>query len=174
MDYSGATLSVLGALRKGGSAWASRLLLKILVREKYLVQWREFASLAICPTKGNVGLEMFCQQLAAELSIPFYKPFLKKVGHFQHGRNAKDRMEGELFVEWAMRGECASPCLLFDDVKTTGTTLDQCAYLLRKRGLEVKTFTFARMSLVKGFEGKSKDPQQESHEVDPFLLHLFM
>jgi len=174
LEYRGVAPALLRALRNGGSAWSAGVFLEMLKREKYLDHWIGFASLVIAPSSGNLGLEILCRKLASELAIPFYNPFQKTRGHFQHGKNASDRIDTELFVELASKEKISSPCLIIDDLRTTGTTLDQAAYLLRKRRIDVKTFSLAQLVTVKRFEGESKHSQQEGQEIDPFLLHLFV
>lgn len=114
--------------------------------------------------------------LAKELKLPLVQPFTKVGRRSQHGRSVSERMNSVCFVQLKVEGDFlkGKKLLLLDDVYTTGTTLDQCAYLLRKAGAdEVTAFSLARQ-MVQGFERKKKEAREEGEEVHPLLLHLFV
>src|SRR5690606_18686500 len=99
-------------------------------------------------------------------------PFLKVGYHTQHGRTLTERMDAPCFMK--LKHGVQGKVLLIDDVHTTGTTLDQCAYLLRQGGAsEVVVYALARQ-MMPSFERKKKQASEESNEMDPLLLHLFV
>ena len=64
--------------------------------------------------------------------------------------------------------------LVVDDVNTTGTTLDLCAFVLKKAGAcRVTRFSLA-YQVMKSFDGKADHSTEEGKKVEPFLLHFPM
>jgi predicted amidophosphoribosyltransferase len=76
-------------------------------------------------------------RLARYLNIPIYLGAFQKLRrHRQHEQSAENRLDGELFLEWSKSAPniYGQRILLLDDVYTTGTSLLQAQYLLRKAG----------------------------------------
>jgi competence protein ComFC len=178
LRYEGAVAGLFACLRgtapKLGAAWC----LALLARSGQLENWRQenFSAVALAPQNpkaGERGLFLVGKAIAAELKIPLWQPFTKVGRRTQHGKSLAERMDAACFVK-LHRQVSGSKILLLDDVLTTGTTLEQCAYLLRKSGgAEVEVFSLAKQ-MMPSFERKQGEARHESEEVNPLLLHLFV
>ena len=178
MRYEGAVAGLFACLRgsapKLGAAWC----LALLARSGHMESWRaaRFTAVALAPQNpkaGERGLFLVGKAIAAELKVPLLQPFVKVGRRTQHGKTLAERMDAACFVK-LNRQVVGSKILLLDDVLTTGTTLDQCAYLLRKSGgVEVEVFSLAKQ-MMPSFERKKSQTSHESEEVNPLLLHLFV
>jgi predicted amidophosphoribosyltransferase len=92
-------------------------------------------------------MEVFAKALAKELRIPLL-PCLSKSKRTQHDKNAYERMDAPCFVRFkAGINLNGKRLLLLDDVSTTGTTLEMSAYVLRKQGAFVDTFSLAHKKM---------------------------
>jgi predicted amidophosphoribosyltransferase len=120
------------------------------------------------------GLEIFARNFARERKISASCGFRKIQNTFQHQKKRKDRMDREIFFKYIgppLKGE---RILLLDDVLSTGTSLDQAKYLLKREGAScVKTFALVE-NLMSGFEGQGGESKEKGHEMEPFLFHLFV
>lgn len=179
LRYEGkAVTGLLSCLRGSAPRLAVRWCFELLERKGLVERWRGVDRIVLAPQNrrpGESGLYLLGLELGRALKVPVSRPFVKAGGRSQHGRSLSDRMDTVCFVE-LRTGESygGKNLLLLDDVDTTGTTLDQCAYLLRKAGAgEVVRFSLARQ-MMPGFERKNREPEQKGEEVDPLLLHLFM
>lgn len=169
---------LLSCLRGGAPRVAVNWCHSLLERRGYLQRWRGVDRIVLAPQNRDSrdsGLFLLGLALGRSLKVPVSQPFRKWNRRSQHGRSLSDRMDSVCFVELGeglrLEGETL---LLLDDVDTTGTTLDQCAYLLRKAGAaEVVRFSLARQ-MMPGFERKNGQAQEKGEEVDPLLLHLFV
>lgn len=177
LRYEGAVTGLLACLRGTAPRTAAGWCFALLERQGQIARWRAegFHSVALAPQnrrREESGLVIAGEKIARAIGVPLLQPFEKISRHSQHGRSVSGRMDGPCFVKMSRRVE--GKVLLVDDVHTTGTTLDQCAYLLRKGGAaEVVGFSLARQ-MMPGFERKKSEAGEESDEMDPLLLHLFV
>lgn len=177
LRYEGAVKGLLACLRGSAPRTAAAWCFALLERNGQLSRWRRegFDSLVIAPQnerREESGLFLAGELISRALGLSLLVPFEKVGGHSQHGRSISGRMDAPCFIR--LKGRVSGKILLVDDVHTTGTTLDQCAYLLRKAGAqEVVSFSLARQ-VMPGLERKQSQARQESGEVDPLLFHLFV
>jgi predicted amidophosphoribosyltransferase len=177
LRHEGAVTGLLACLRGAAPRTAAGWCFALLERRGHLARWRAegFSAVLIAPQnrrKQESGLAILGEKVARALSLPLFQPFEKIGLRSQHGRSITGRMDTPCFVK--LNGGVRGKVLLIDDVHTTGTTLDQCAYLLRKAGAEeVACFSLARQ-MMPGFEGKKGEAGEEGEEMDPLLLHLFV
>lgn len=106
--------------------------------------------------------EILAEKLAKELNIPLYNIMVKLFEtKTQHKINSRAR-KGNVFGVYDIKNGAKvkdKTILLVDDVKTSGSTLDDCAWILKIRGAsEVYCVTAA----IAGF--KKKEEEAESKE----------
>lgn len=177
LRYEGPVTGLLSCLRGSAPNMAADWCLGLLKRQGILDRWRAEAIESVVlapqnPRRSQSGLEILGRRMAERLQVPCYRPFVKVGNRSQHGRSLNERMNSPCFIRLSM--EVKGKTLLLDDVLTTGTTLDQCAYLLRRGGAtDVVTFSLARQ-MMPSLERKKKEARKESEEMDPLLLHLFV
>lgn len=177
LRHEGAVTGLLSCLRGTAPRTAAAWCFSLLHRTGRLDRWRRegYSALAVAPQndrRHESGLLITAGKISRALGLPLLQPFEKIGRHSQHGRSLTGRMDAPCFVK--LKGRVRGRILLIDDVHTTGTTLDQCAYLLRKAGAEeVVCFSLARQ-MMPGFERKQGEAREESEEMDPLLLHLFV
>lgn len=177
LRYEGAVMGLLACLRGTAPRTAAGWCLALLERSGQMARWREegFGFVALAPQnqrRQESGLAIAGEKISRALKVPLLQPFEKIARHSQHGRSVSGRMDAACFVR--INRPVSGKVLLIDDVHTTGTTLDQCAYLLRKAGAaEVVCYSLARQ-MVPGLERKKGQAREESEEMDPLLLHLFV
>ncbi len=160
-----------------GARWA----LALAVRKGKVEEWRRrnvdlvtWAPRA--KPRREDGLPLLARAIAELLSAEAGPLFRKERRHSQHDQDRSGRMNVDAFVVWsgdqsAVRGRRV---LVIDDVDTTGTTLEIAAYRLRKAGAaEVSLFSVATQ-MMERFEREGREPEEESEEVHPLLLHLFV
>ena len=100
--------------------------------------------------RGFNQAELFARRLARDAGLP-YAPLLRRVRHGAR-QSGLDRASRAANVRdaFALREERngvlrrVKRVVLVDDVYTTGETLNQCAEVLARAGLEPHVFTFAR------------------------------
>ena len=123
------------------------------------------------------GLPLLARAIAERIGAEARPLFLKERRHSQHDQDRSGRMNVDAFVIWATGEEAivrGRRVLVIDDVDTTGTTLEIAAYRLRKAGAaEVSLFSVATQ-VMERFERERREPEEESEEVHPLLLHLFV
>lgn len=153
--HEGPGRGFLHALRGGAPYTAAAWALNLLEKRGRIDNWKGQGVQLVLPAPQRMrarnsasGLVLLARGVAGALSCEFIAPaFRKKRDRTQHGRNLTERMDTACFVELAIpparvRGKRV---LVLDDVETTGTTLDLCAYVLRKAGAaRVETFALAK------------------------------
>lgn len=91
-------------------------------------------------TKNFDHVAQLCKCLSGEMNIPFLRRCLKQVGRTQKQsslsyRERAENMIGSLRVRSSKEKRLSGAvCLLADDICTTGSTLDECARMLKKAG----------------------------------------
>lgn len=122
------------------------------------------------------GLPLLAKRIAQALGAEARPLFRKNAIHSQHGRDRGGRMNAELFVELLAGGGplAGHRVLVIDDVDTTGTTLEIAAYRLRKAGAAHVSLFSVATQMMERFERECREPEQESEEMQPLLLHLFV
>ncbi len=105
--------------------------------------------------------EILAENLAKELDIPMYNVLTKLFEtKAQHKMNARAR-KGNVFGVYDVKNGVdvkGKTILLVDDVKTSGSTLDDCSWILKIRGAhEVYCVTAA----IAGFKREEKDDNKQ-------------
>lgn len=153
--HEGPGRGFLHALRGGAPYSAAAWALALLEKRGRVAQWKaQGVELALpAPQKPRSrnhpsGLTLLARAIGRELGAECAAPaFRKKKGHSQHGLGLVERMDTACFVELAVPESVVKGkhVLVIDDVHTSGTTLDLCAYALRKAGAaKVVTFALAK------------------------------
>jgi predicted amidophosphoribosyltransferase len=179
LRYEGAVKGLLHCLRGAAPHLAAAWFHSLLTRQGQVECWQKLGltAVALAPQNsrdGERGLLLLGKALAKDLRVPLLQPFEKIGRRSQHGLSLAERMDTACFVRLSPTLAPGGRILLIDDVDTTGTTLDQCAYLLRKAGVEeVVLYSLARQ-VMPSLERKKAKPEEESHEMNPLLLHLFV
>ena len=179
--HSGPGKALVSALRGEAYFTAARWAEALLERHGKLAEWEALGIEVITlPPRAKVrredGLPILAKQIAARIGARFHPLLRKEAGVSQHEKSREARMNCRAFVSFEgspslVRGK---KVLLMDDVDTTGTTLELCAYRLRQAGArEVIRFSVARQ-MMESFERESEEAGNEGEEVEPLLLHLFM
>lgn len=94
--------------------------------------------------RGYNHAAVLAEMVATRLNVPFNSEMLFKVGRNrpQHTLKRRDRMtnvKGIYTVNCDVKGKTV---LLIDDIKTTGSTLNECSHILKKaKAKEVYTLT---------------------------------
>lgn len=182
ISHAGAGRGLVQALRGSAphlmAAWA----LSLLRRRGWLDRWiAEGVQLVVhAPQKvrsESSGLALLSLALAGRIKAEYRAlAFRKSEGHSQHGRSLTQRVNSRPFLELALPSGAVEGrhVLVLDDVLTTGTTLDLCAYQLRKAGAaKVSRFALTHQ-VVQGLNRKNEQANEEGDEIDPFLFHLFV
>lgn len=173
--FDGPVPALFQAWRTRAPYMASAWLFSFLAREGKLEEWRGIDAVFPAPQSrrsGRSGLEILAVQVAAALGAEAVLGELKKQrGRTQHGRDYAGRVDTACFVSLKKRLD-GKRVLVLDDVTTTGTTLDLCAYVLRKAGAaEVITFALAEQ-MGPSLERERKKAKEEGEEVHPLLFHF--
>ena len=102
-------------------------------------------------TRGYNQSALIARKVAAQLNMHYSERILSRVRetHTQVGLNAKERQENMVDAFKAEADLCRGKSfLIFDDIATTGATLNACAKALRSAGaINVFCFTVARTSI---------------------------
>lgn len=108
--------------------------------------------------------EILAENLSKELKIPLNNIMVKLFEtKAQHKMNSRAR-KGNVFGVYDVRKEidiCDKIILLVDDVKTSGSTLDDCAAILKIRGAGKVYCVTAAIAGVKKKEEKTEDKKEE-------------
>jgi predicted amidophosphoribosyltransferase len=154
-EHNGPSRGLLRALRGTAPQRAAGWALRLLDRQGKIEEWRadNIELVTHAPQnskKGRSGLSYLTEEVSREINAAFApRAFLKLKEHNQHGRSLENRMDTSCFVELAVPGPWVKGrhVLVLDDVNTTGTTLDLCAYVLQKAGAsKVQCYAIARQS----------------------------
>jgi len=156
------------------SAWA----LALLGRAGRMEQWRALGVELVVHAPQNrrrkpSGLALLAEAIAQELGVPYLAhAFRKNQNRTQHGKSLVARMDTECFIDWngPLGAAERKNVLVIDDVLTTGTTLDLCAYVLRREGAKHVRRFFLAYQVVPGLEREHEEPDEEGKEVHPLLL----
>lgn len=110
--------------------------------------------------------EVLAENLAKELKLPLYnvleKLFETKSQHKMNSRGRKGNVFGVYDVKNGMNVK-GKTILLVDDVKTSGSTLDDCAWILKIRGAnEVYCVTAA----IAGFKKKEETEAEKQEKTE--------
>lgn len=168
-------------IREGRVRWKKKtanFLWRICRRKGILQKWQKFRPHKIYwlpqgDPREVTALEYFARMVAKELGVPAELGFRKISSGHQHTKNRTHRMDVDLLFE-PLHQMVPERILLFDDVESTGTSLDQCKYLLKRLGAKrVRSFVLV-VNVMEGFEGQGGQSEQKSEEVEPFLLQLFV
>ncbi len=161
--------------------WKKRtanLLWRVCQRKKLFQKWQKFSPQKIYwlpqgDPREVTALEYFARSVGRELGIPAELGFQKIGSGHQHTKNRIHRMDVDLLFE-PFHQRVPERILLIDDVESTGTSLDQCKYLLKRLGAKrVQSFALV-VNVMESFEGQSGQSEQKGEEMDPFLLQLFV
>jgi predicted amidophosphoribosyltransferase len=158
---------------------ASKIFWKVADKNGVLNIWRaqKFDRILWIPQgdpKKLTGLELFARAFADEQRVSAACGFRKVQNFYQHQKKRKDRMNGEIFFDYVGPPIKGQRILLLDDVSSTGTSLDQAKFLLKQEGASyVKKFSLVE-NVMNRFEGQRAKTKEEGHEMQPFLLHLFV
>ncbi len=168
-------------IREGRVRWKKRtanLLWRVCQRKKLFQKWQKFSPQKIYwlpqgDPREVTALEYFARSVGRELGIPAELGFQKIGSGHQHTKNRIHRMDVDLLFE-PFHQRVPERILLIDDVESTGTSLDQCKYLLKRLGAKrVQSFALV-VNVMESFEGQSGQSEQKGEEMDPFLLQLFV
>ncbi len=111
--------------------------------------------------------EVLAENLAKELDIPLYnvleKLFETKSQHKMNSRARKGNVFGVYDVKNGINVKDKT-ILLVDDVKTSGSTLDDCAWILKIRGANEVYCVTAAIAGFKKKEEKTEDEKEEKTE----------
>ena len=155
-EHSGPGRGFLRALRETAPERAAAWGLALLDRRGQLARWKGQGVEVVLhapqnPRRETSGLALLAEGVARALGALYVpRAFRKLGGRSQHGRILVSRMDTPCFLELAhperwVKGKRA---LVLDDVNTTGTTLDLCAYILRKAGAsKVRRFALAHQRM---------------------------
>lgn len=114
-------------------------------------------------TKNFDHIAYLCRRIAKETGMPYLRHCLRQKGTLkkQSSLSYQERMQNIIGSIQVRRGKRkalnGAVCLLVDDICTTGSTLDECARMLKKAGAaEVYAVTLATVT-----KGKKKMQKQE-------------
>lgn len=111
--------------------------------------------------------EILAENLSHELNLPLRKVLIKLFDtRTQHKMNVT-RRKGNVFGVYDVKNSAdikGKTILLVDDVKTSGSTLDDCAYILKIRGAKEVYCVTAALAGVKKKEEKTEDKKEEKTE----------
>jgi predicted amidophosphoribosyltransferase len=161
LEHRGPGKAFVYALRSAAPHRAAAWAMALLERQGQLERWRgsglDLVLAAPQNPRETSGLALLAAEIARAIGAAFLpRAFRKSGGRTQHRKSLVQRMDTRCFVELScpegkVRGR---QLLVIDDVHTTGTTLDLCAYVLRRAGAcRVWRFALARQ-VVPGLERK--------------------
>lgn len=178
--HEGAGAQLIGALREPAPHRMAAWCLRILQRRGLLARWgREGVQVVVHapqnPKARPSGLAAVSERVAREIGAKWISSAFRKTSRrSQHGRSRSSRMDTPCFLELAcaealVRGQ---QVLVLDDVLTTGTTLDLCAYVLRRAGAsKVRKFSLA-YQVVNSLDREHEKAHEEGEKVHPLLFDL--
>jgi predicted amidophosphoribosyltransferase len=177
LTFQPATAKLVRKSRLAAPHRSANLFWRIAMGSGCIARWRRqnFSAIYWLPQgAGEIsGLEIFAQRVGEALGIGVFQEFRKISESPQHRKNRRDRLDSEILFEFT-GARPPERVLLLDDVQTSGTSLLQGKYLLRKAGAKfVQPFPLV-MNMMDSFEGKSSEPQEEGEEMNPFALQLFV
>ena len=172
-SHGGPVKGFLHALRGSAPPRSAVLALALLKRKRHLARWQGAGIELVMHAPQNQrrqwsGLALIAKAVAEELGALFVpRAFRKQNARSQHGRSLTSRMDSPCFVELArpeawVRGRHV---LVLDDVNTTGTTLDLCAFVLRRAGA-ARVSTFALAQRMATFSAESEAFQNKIEGID--------
>jgi competence protein ComFC len=152
-EHSGPGKGFLSALRGTAPQRAAAWGIALLERRNVFKNWDGVELVMHAPQnarRAQSGLALLAEGVAKRIGAQFVRhAFRKSEARTQHGRTRIDRMDTPCFLELArppgwVKGKSV---LVLDDVNTTGTTLEQCAYRLIEAGAaQVKKFALAEQA----------------------------
>ncbi len=165
-EHTGPGKGLVGALRGRAPHRAAAWAMALLERQGQIELWRSLGIELVLhapqnPRKETSGLALLAESIAKAIGATCHsRAFRKRSMRTQHGKSLASRMDTCCFVELARPEEWVrgKQVLVLDDVHTTGTTLDLCAFVLRRAGAsKVRRFALARQ-VVPGLERKDEEP----------------
>jgi predicted amidophosphoribosyltransferase len=166
-EHRGPAKGFLNALRGSAPERAAAWALALLQRRGQVAEWRELGVEIVLHAPQNAratrsGLALLAEGVAQKVGALYVPSAFHKIGRrTQHGRSAAERMDTEIFLELARPAEWirGKQALVIDDVHTTGTTLDQCAFALRRAGAsKVRCYSLAAQEATEGDSKESLSP----------------
>ncbi|OFI48267.1 hypothetical protein BG261_08260 [Floricoccus tropicus] len=115
--------------------------------KKVINTYKSYTVIPIPVSPERLEERGFCQVTAILewCDIPYIQVFTKKDSEDQSRKNKVDRLEIEGLFSIVEGYELPTKVLLFDDIYTTGATINQARQILKKEGIkEIKSLSIAR------------------------------
>lgn len=105
--------------------------------------------------RGFDGCELIVKSVAQRVGAPAFAGLVQVAGDRQRGRNREARLAARGRFRWRADSLCGRSVILFDDVVTTGSTLEDCAEAVRAAGGNVRSaLVIARANGPWGADGE--------------------